>query len=128
MRCGSGKVKLRRNLMANGVSQVAWFCLECSQWAEKPAHWLKYSDVLDILKPYGANMLSIPLVADYSTNCRCIICGEPGEWHHWAPQSMELSFGADWWKWPGANLCIAHHRLWHRIVTPGLIPEGSNHA
>jgi hypothetical protein len=65
-------------------------------------------------------MGDIPLVADYSAENTCVICGQPGETHHWAPQAMSEQFGDDWFHWPVCPLCQGHHRLWHQIVTPEL--------
>lgn len=67
----------------------------------------------------GRHIEDLPIVNDYSNASPCIICGEPGEWMHWAPQALAARFGPDWTKWPQDPLCVKHHTLWHRIVWPG---------
>lgn len=123
--CNGKELKLRRQVTGSGVAQVAWRCIECDRWAQKPPVWIGHLSLSDYLKQFGSVIDDIPLVADYSDQQACIICGEPGEWHHFAPQALSLAFGDDWLKWPCAPLCVRHHRLWHDTVTPNLrrIPE-----
>lgn len=120
--CGSKNVKLRTNVTTSGVRQFAWRCLDCDRWAEKPIRWLGHEYLSAQLKRlYGATLDQIPAVEDYSGEHPCVICGAPGEVHHWAPRAYKDEFGDDWWDWPTAPLCRKHHRLWHRVVTPELV-------
>lgn len=118
--CGSTELKLRRQLIVSGAAQIAWRCLHCGRWAETSPHWIAHDTLLRYLRRWDAKIDTIPLVADYSVEQPCIICGKPGEYHHWAPQCLADAFGEDWGRWPGAALCVFHHRLWHDTVTPEL--------
>ena len=118
--CGGDNVKMRRQIIANGGSQFAWRCLDCDRWAEKPPKWIKHEEVEVLLKRYHKTLDDILTVEDYSNLQPCVVCGEPGEVHHWAPQALESEFGADWYKWPTAPLCLRHHLLWHKVITPTL--------
>ena len=120
-RCNSTNIKLRRALLINGVSRIAWWCMSCERWAIHLGPAIPHTDVTAFMAQYGSTIEDIPIVRDDSMECPCVICGKPGEWHHWAPQSMGNAFGADHIRWPGAFLCIYHHHLWHDIVTPGLL-------
>jgi len=95
--------------------------MSCERWAEKPVHWLKHDSLREKLEAQGNTLEEIPTVGDYSGLQPCVICGEPGEIHHWAPQALQEAFGEEWIKWPTAPLCLKHHRLWHRVVTPALV-------
>lgn len=120
--CGSiTSVKLRKHIISSGVAQIAWWCIDCERWAQKPPQWIKHTIVAKRLAKQGNTIDDIPNVADNSDATPCIICGEPGEVHHWAPQAYELEFGEDWWSYPTCSLCKHHHDQWHRIVTPGLL-------
>lgn len=131
--CGSTNIKLRRQIIANGTSQVAWRCLECNRWAESPARWLKHVEVEALLDPYNVTLGELAIVADYRDAQACVVCGEPGELHHWAPQAYADQFGDEWYLYPMAPLCPRHHRLWHEIVTPDLVhgscrPDGKEES
>ena len=119
--CGGCKVKLRRQVASSGVSQVAWRCLECDRWAENPPIWLSHAVLNSALARWQAKVTDLEIIADYSADHPCIICGRPGEDHHWAPQALAKNFGDDWPLWPMAYLCKEHHDLWHRTVTPYLV-------
>lgn len=120
-RCGGNDIKLRRQIKANGSVAIGWWCLECHRWAIPGGAWLKHSEVEAHLLPFKSKIEDIPVAEDYSQDHPCVICGEPGEWHHFAPQAWAEEFGDDWRLWPGAYLCIKHHQQWHRIVTPSLV-------
>lgn len=107
--------------MASGVLQFAWRCLDCDRWAESPPKWISHNWLLQALTKQGATFEDIPIVADYSDMQPCVVCGAPGEVHHWAPEAMAELFGADWTDWPTSPLCVKHHHLWHQIVTPSLV-------
>jgi hypothetical protein len=119
-RRGNEFIVLRRFVIANGDVQIRWFCTECQRDAEIPTRHLKHMDVAQYLKRWNKTLADIPVVADYSNRQPCIICGGPGEYHHWAPQALAAEFGDDWTKWPIAPLCRNHHMLWHHILTPYL--------
>lgn len=123
--CQGESVKLRANVTSSGVRQVAWRCLSCERWAEKPVHWIGYAALTVYLRQFKASLDDIPIVHDYSSATPCVICGEPGEMHHWAPRAYQARFGDDWVLWPMAPLCQRHHHLWHTIVTPDLLFDGS---
>lgn len=118
--CGATHVLLRKQRVSNGTYQIAWHCPVCGRWAELPVVWLKHEAVRALLQKYDTEIDDVPVITDYSDSCPCIVCGNPGEWHHWAPQSMAHLFGNDWMRWPTAPLCPEHHRLWHDLVTPNL--------
>jgi hypothetical protein len=125
VRCGGREsVKMQRQKTASGVSQVAWYCERCRRWAETPVHWQSHAELTQTLARQGATIDDIPIVNDYTRAAPCIICGEPGEWMHWAPQALADRFGADWSKWPQDPLCVKHHRLWHDTVWPGSSKNG----
>lgn len=122
-RCGSAVV-LRRQVIANGTSQFAWYCLACQRWnnaapGASPV-WLAHDWLRQTLAKQNARLEDVPIVADYSAAAACVICGAPGELQHFAPQCLAEVFGGDWNTWPTANLCPLHHGLWHRVVTPHL--------
>ena len=117
-KCGSKNVKLRRQISASGVAMVAWRCLDCDHWAAWPVNWIKHEYLATFLEPYHID--DIPIIADYSDRTPCVICGEPGQNHHFAPQAWSDRFGPEWHLWPCAYLCAKHHKLWHGVVTPGL--------
>jgi hypothetical protein len=64
-------------------------------------------------------MDDVPLVDDHRGDYVCAVCGEPAQWHHWAPQALAERF-EDFEAWPTGALCLKHHREWHDIVTPRL--------
>jgi len=76
--------------------------------------------VEQLCAPFDSTIDDIPVVKDHRGDCQCVICGEPAEVHHWAPQALREAFGEEWELWPWAALCVGHHRQWHDIVTPGL--------
>ena len=93
----------------------------CDKWSEKPIHWLKHYEVNEYLTRYKITINDLPIVENYSGETPCIICGDPGQLHHWAPQAYTQAFGIEeYFLWPTEYLCIKHHKLWHTIVTPEL--------
>jgi hypothetical protein len=121
--CG-GTALLRRQIAANSVSQVAWYCERCRQWAEKPVRWIGHDDAGAILAPHLKVIDDLPVVTDYRTQeYACAVCGELGaEYHHWMPQTLarHVEVWPDWQHWGQLTvyLCRKHHKLWHRLVTP----------
>ena len=124
VRCGSYDVKLRKQITSSGAIQIAWYCRECYRWAEIPQKWLRHDFINAEFKKNihtkDSTIYNIPTINDSSGDNPCIICGGPGENHHWAPQAYESDFGVEWIAWPTAALCLEHHRQWHNIVTPTL--------
>lgn len=118
--CDSPNTKLRRQIIVDGTSQVAWRCVKCDRWAENPPKWIRHEDANKLLRQWCAEIDDLPIVEDHSDRQLCIICGEPGQNHHFAPKVLAEAFGGDWGKWPEVNLCLKHHRLWHDTVTSGL--------
>lgn len=116
--CEGGNTRIRCQIIANGLRQFGWYCLDCQRWAEKPIRWLAHTWVEAVCQRHGKTSADIPAIADFSNENNCIICGQPGEMHHWAPQALKNHFGEDYWRWPMAALCVLHHRLWHNAVTP----------
>jgi hypothetical protein len=112
-------VKMRRQITASGVSQIAWYCEKCKRWAELPVRWQPHDLLIPALAKQGATIDNLPVVNDRSHTAPCVICGEPGEWMHWAPQALAEQFGPEWGKWPQDPLCVKHHRQWHDTVWPG---------
>lgn len=122
--CGSKSIILRRQIKADGSCHFGWRCLDCNRWAENPPRWIGHRELEKRLARQGAQLDDIPVVDDYRDRQPCCICGAPGQYHHWSPQALRGQFGNDWYKWPGAYLCPAHHLLWHRVVTPALVGGG----
>jgi hypothetical protein len=118
--CGSSNVKLRRYIISNGTSQISWRCLDCNRWAEKIRMSISYDIILGILRKWGKVLKDLPIAEDRSSDTPCVVCGAPGEYHHWAPSAWNIRFGEEWNKWPCSYLCPKHHHLWHAIVTPTL--------
>jgi len=112
-------VVLVRNITSSGTSQVFWMCETCEKRAEKK--FIKH----EIIEGSGYVIDEIRIKEDYSNQTPCIICGEPGEFHHWMPQAFikEYSLNSKWYR-IGDFLCHHHHvDIWHDIVTPGLVPK-----
>lgn len=108
-----------RQIIANGSSQYAWRCSICDKWAQKPVIWLKHETVNEYLAQWHYSLDKIIVVADFSNDTHCVVCGRPGiEYNHWAPRAYKDRFGEDWSSYPGDYLCIYHHHLWHTIMTP----------
>lgn len=123
--CGSIRTKLRKQITSSGAIQVAWICTECHRWAELPHRWISHDFINAEFKKgqrtENSTIDSIPTIKDSSNMNPCIICGAPGEEHHWAPQAYKSDFGKEWMSWPTSSLCLEHHRQWHNIVTPSLV-------
>lgn len=126
--CGE-QTLLRRQITASGISQVAWYCKACHDWADKPVHWVGHEAVTAILAPYGAIIETLDIIHDYRDPAyACAVCGELGaEYHHWMPQALARRYEdvwVDWAHWSSLTvyLCPRHHHLWHLRVTPELTP------
>jgi hypothetical protein len=116
----NGDTFMRGARGANGVVRYAWYCLACQRWAVFGGQWISHASLTLRLAQQGARPEDIPIVQDDSAVAPCVICGDPGEAHHWAPQHLKEAFGDEWYKWPTANLCRPHHDLWHHILTPNM--------
>jgi len=85
-----------------------------------------------MLKPWGKTVDDLPVVMDYRLAVApCVICGRPGtEVNHWMPQMLadDPEVKPEWDKWAQLNapLCVTHHRLWHKKVTPWMHGFGRN--
>lgn len=119
--CGSSQILLRKQRIASGVFQYGWYCITCDRWAINPTKWIPHAILKLALEKQGKSIDDIPCLNDYSSQCPCIVCGHPGEVHHWAPQALKERFGANWTDWPTNCLCREHHHLWHTVVTPYLV-------
>lgn len=114
-------MKLRRKITRNGIEKFFWACLDCGgRHANQRYYWVSRKDV-DRWRQAGRlkidSIRDIPIVADYSDDVACIICGCNGaEYHHLAPQSLSEFFD-EYSQWPGMYLCRKHHQQWHNIVT-----------
>lgn len=124
-RCGNNQpAKLRRIIIANGSSQVRWWCLACNKAANKVVKNLPHDYVKKIINGHGT-IEDIPIVKDNrNESTQCVVCGSmSGEYHHWMPQCfIEIVPNHD--AWPGSQLCKPCHDLWHEIVTPYLGGRG----
>jgi len=119
--CGAEDVRMRKQITSSGSIQYAWRCAACNRWAENPMKWIPHDLLKKALERQGKKIEDVPVIEDYSTLTPCVICSNPGEFHHWAPQAYESDFGVEWTAWPTAALCLEHHRQWHSIVTPTLV-------
>lgn len=128
----SQDIVLRRNIAANGTSQVFWYCKKCKDQAAWGGAWIAHPIVMQYLSHWSKTIDDIPVAKDYRQQTpTCIICGSSDtEYHHWFPQKFyddeEVKPQAALWSEVGAYLCRYHHRLWHRIVTPYMPGIGAN--
>lgn len=125
------RIVLRRNVTANGVSQIYWWCLECEQPAENASGWLPHVAVRAYLAQWGKSIDDIPIIADYRAGYPCVICGNTAtEYHHYLPRMIaeHPEIKPQWpaWDAQGAYLCKYHHDLWHDLVTPDMPGRGNS--
>lgn len=114
---------MARKIGSSGTSYYALWCKDCERWVESPPRWIKHAIIERALERQGIKVENIYVVGDDSHSTPCIICGAPGEWHHWAPQALSHHLG-EWPHWPCAYLCRHHHLQWHKAVTPALVFGG----
>ncbi len=127
-KCDGTNVKIRRQITKSGVSQFGWYCLDCTWWACNPTLWLVPGEVKALAEKHDRTLDDIDIVADYSSDTACRVCGKPGvEAHHWAPKAFREQFSDDWPLWILVHdpLCVYHHRQWHDIITPELGVQGA---
>lgn len=105
-----------REQKSNGTWAIGYVCELCEGWTgdgECKSYWMRHEH----LRSHGIIIESLRVKGELARLQPCIICNEPGELHHWAPQCVERQF-EEYNKWPTAYLCQKHHAEWHRIVTP----------
>lgn len=109
-KCGQVRhVKLVRNVAANGISQVYWYCIAHNGPA---GQYISH----DKLKAGGIDIDDLPIIENYSNQAQCVVCGKLGaEYHHFAPKYL---FGDAADSYPVAPLCHEHHMHWHQIIDP----------
>lgn len=98
-----------------GAKQVHPHCLTCGKQTGSAMRMAGFS---------MADLFTIPTFQDnrnvYELRyADCEHCGNSvadGERHHWAPWALF----DDAEQWPTAHLCKPCHRLWHKVVTPGM--------
>lgn len=101
-------------VFGDGTRHLVEWCPACES---KRSEWLPKKSLAEL----RIDPASVPVVLDYRLDANpCDVCGSTGgtQLHHWAPQSLESDFGAEYKRWPTAWLCRAHHDLWHASVTP----------
>lgn len=123
-RCGAKIIKLRRVIIANGASQIRWYCITCNKPALKVVKNLPHDYVNKIINGHGS-IDDIPIAKDNRNETTiCIVCGaNSSEYHHWLPQCFR-DVVPNHESWPGDNLCKSCHDIWHETVTPYLGGRG----
>lgn len=109
----AGKTRLVRTQVSNGAWRVTRQCLVCQA---------TFGDALK--KAPGWE--SLPVVDSGYRGQPCAVAGCTETftaYNHWFPQALARRNGLNPEDWPGAYLCHRHHMEWHRLVTPGLVPE-----
>ncbi len=104
---------LVKTTISNGSVQVRMFCHQCK-------------DVYG--QAVGQEAINIDALREFEvkglTNPPCERCGSPyTERHHYMPRAMARKAGVNPEEWATGYLCDNCHNTWHRIVTPGLVPE-----
>lgn len=123
-RCKTKKnVRYRYQIIRNGTFQHFWLCTGCGHKVcrDTGGAFIPKSKV-DSWIASGAlsgDFLSRALHYDHRMSCE--VCGSLGsETHHFAPQSGNLFWGENRYRWKTSELCVSCHRKWHTIVTPYL--------
>jgi hypothetical protein len=107
-----GRYNLVKTEIANGSIQVRKLCHEC--WQVFDSAVSKKGLDLDALELYETGYFNPP----------CARCGNPHtEFHHYMPRSLARKAKVNPEEWGGVYLCDDCHNTWHRIVTPGLVPD-----
>lgn len=101
--CGSTDIYYGVVIISSGAKVVRLMCRSCGKNAIRPGFNFKAS---------AFNLDELPIIDDYrENNPPCSVCDKSGtEYHHFAPRNV---FGAEADRWPGAWLCVKHHREWH---------------
>lgn len=100
--CGSRQTWFTKRRIASGAWQVREECESCGANARGKGIYVPLADV---------RLDDIQEVAQDVERPLCVVCDNEGaEWHHFAPTEV---FGTSSGAWPGAFLCITHHREWH---------------
>lgn len=107
----AGQSRIVRTQTANGHWQVRRQCGVCK-------------DLFGTALAHSPGWENLPLVASAYQNPPCEVCGAlPTTNHHWFPRHIASGAGLSCDAWPQSYLCHKHHMEWHRLVTPGLVPE-----
>lgn len=117
-RCGQMRnARLSRNIIANGTSQVYWYCITGKHPIKKNGYYIPHEKI----KSIHIDVNNLPVIENYSDSELCAVCQSPyAELHHTAPRHL---FGDDCEAWPKYYLCPTHHAHWHKLVTPGMYDE-----
>lgn len=121
-------VKLRRQIMHSGGTQIFWHCISCNRSAD--SKFISKQKACRILRPFGKTIEDLPIENDYREGgAECEVCGAFGaEYHHWLPQCFAEQV-PNHSAWPASFLCKPCHDIWHELVTPYLPGRGhSEHA
>ena len=121
-KCGK-PTKLHFSYRRDATRQYQWHCASCKRsWS--PNEGSGYFIPHEIVDPLLKSLTPERLKGFEAERCLsdervpCVVCGALGaQNHHFAPQSMQEYFGDDFEKYPQADLCEYHHRLWHEVVT-----------
>jgi hypothetical protein len=112
-KCGMVRfVRMYRDIISSGASQIYWFCSEHEGGITSPRQSLSHEWV----RKQGIVIDKLPVRNNGSNLMVCCICGAIGaENHHWAPRHL---FHDECEKWPQSPLCVPCHLRWHNVVTP----------
>lgn len=104
---------LVKTTISNGRCQVRKLCHEC---------W----DVFDPAASQAA--INLADLQEFEmkgmSNPPCQRCGSiHSEYHHYMPQALARKAGVNAEDWATGYLCQECHALWHKIVTPTLVPK-----
>lgn len=115
------RVRLVRNIAANGANQVYWLCLLGNHSNKKNGAFIPHELVRKKVDPD-----ELPVIENYSGYELCAVCGSPfTELNHWAPRHL---FGDECELWPKDYLCKKHHDQWHALVTPEMSKTWKQHS
>lgn len=105
--------ELVKTTISNGSTQVRMLCHQCR---DVYGAAVSQDDIdLEALQAFEVKGLINP---------PCERCGSPyTELHHYMPQSLARKARLNPEEWATGYLCDDCHNTWHRIVTPGLVPD-----
>lgn len=103
-----------KTIINNGSIQVRQRCEQCGELFGGPLPHANFE--IDEMPFYETGYPK--------TECAVVGCTNTDvELNHYFPRALARKVGEDADGWPTGYLCRYHHRLWHRNVTPGLLPE-----
>ena len=109
--CGNAGV-IYRQINGNGNIVIVERCPVCRTNTRPKTPFLPKKDF--------ENIDDLPLWEDYQVDSEpCSVRGcdrTDTEWHHFAPRHL---FGHECEDWPGAWLCMHHHKMWHKLTQTG---------